>query len=114
MVGNPTHRHALTKTIDTSAVCASPSQGRASRANPISARPLLTIPQTGLRNSCHRNPTITSDRVTGMKKIARYAPAPQVRPASSTANRRPSPFCTTIVSTNVQTLCQNAVSIRAL
>ncbi|MDR7485453.1 MAG: hypothetical protein QN187_09005 [Armatimonadota bacterium] len=70
-MGKPNHRHAFTSTSVTNAVAGSPSHGRARWPRPASASALLTTPKIGLRKSAHRKPTITSDRVTGRKKMTR-------------------------------------------
>src|SRR5438309_6718443 len=110
MVGKPSQRHAFTTISVSSAVEASPSQGRASAPACSSVRTLFTRPKTGLRKSAHKNPTMTSDSITGRKKMTRYPRAPQGPRASSTASPSAVTFWSSIVAMKTRTLCQNALT----
>src|SRR3989441_10678183 len=64
----------------------------------------------GLRNSAHKNPTMTSESITGRKKTTRYPRVPQGLRASSTASPSAVTFWMSIVTTKTRTLCQNALT----
>ena len=75
-VGKPTQAQAFTKMSAGSAVSACPSQGCASPPSPTAPSVWFTAPKIGWKNSFHRKPMMTVDRITGRNTAIRWNRAP--------------------------------------